>query len=194
MASTSSPPPKHFRLLLDQGFPNPPRFEPEQVDRNLSVVHLSAWRPDLSKNRTPDWVIYCEAARDGFNALVTRDFSQVELAEEMLVLDRLRDFHVVSWKNRMDDPISEWGQLLAYLPALRRYLGDHESRVIFLPTPQLTTNNNVHDPKRYIGAISEATGVSVGEVRRGAAANIRDWEDAVADEPGRYSAQLRLRR
>lgn len=193
MASKSPLPPERFRLLLDQGFPNPPGFRPESVDKNLSVEHLSHWRPDLSRQRTPDWVLYCEAAEAGFNALVTRDFSQVEQAEEMVVLSRLKDFHVVSWKQRMADPISEWGQLLAYLPALRRYLGEHASRIIFLPSPSLTTNTNVHDPRRYIGDIATATGTSVEEVRRGAIDQIASWEDDVAGTPGRYTSQLRVR-
>jgi hypothetical protein len=194
VASTTSPPPRQFRLLLDQGFPNPPGFRPESVDRNLSVKHLSHWRPDLSARRTPDWVVYCEAALAGFNALVTRDFSQVEQAEEMLALDRLRDFHIVSWRQRMDDPVSEWGQLLAYLPQLRRFLGEHQSRVIFLPVPSLTTNNNVHAPKRYLGQIATATGTSVAQVRRTALRQIEEWERDVALQPGLYSTRLTRRR
>ncbi len=94
----------------------------------------------------------------------------------------------------MDDPVAEWGQLLAYLPKLRRYLGEHESRVIFLPVPSLTTNHNVHDPKRYLGEIATATGVSVAQVRRTALEQIEAWERDVAGDPGRYSARLRRRR
>ena len=39
-------------------------------------------------------------------------------------LSGLTNFHVVAWRQRMDDPISEWGQLLAYLPAIRRHVGE----------------------------------------------------------------------
>ena len=181
----------HFRLLLDQGFPNPPGFDITDVDRNLTATHLSHWRPDLSKQRTPDWVLYCEAALGGFNALVTRDFSQAEQAEEMVCLSRLKDFHIVSWKERMDDPITEWGQLLAYLPELRRHLGNNKSKLIFLPRPRLSLGKNIHDPKEFIARIAKSRGESVEEVRHGAKTLILDWEQKVGSDNGRYAALLR---
>lgn len=92
----------------------------------------------------------------------------------------------------MDDPIAEWGQLLAYLPALRRYLHGSTSTVIFLPTPQLTTNRNVHAPKKYLGEIATSTGVAVGQVRRDAADHVRSWEVDVMGLSGRYTDLLRI--
>ena len=35
-----SPAPHRFRLLLDQGFPKPPGFGVEEVDRSIEVVHF----------------------------------------------------------------------------------------------------------------------------------------------------------
>ena len=166
--------PERLRLLLDQGFPKPPGCNPSSVDRNLDWQHLFDWKPELSLRSTPDWVLDCEAAFGGFNAIVTRDFSQIEQAEEMVCLSRLRHFHVISWKNRMDDPISEWGQLLAYLPLLRRHVGEKESRVIFLPTPTLAHGRNVHPPAEFIAAIGESRGHSVAQTRRDAMEAMRD--------------------
>lgn len=83
MARTSLKQPEQIRLLLDQGFPKPPGFEPSDVDRNLDWIHLWDWKRELSERSTPDWVVYCEAAFGGFNAIVTRDFTQAEQAEEI---------------------------------------------------------------------------------------------------------------
>lgn len=190
MASKQRQPPEKLRILLDQGFPNPPGFQISQVDKNIEVQHLSSWRRDLSEQRTPDWVLYCEAALAGFNALVTRDFSQAEQAEEMVCLSRLSDFHVVSWKERMDDPIVEWGQLLAYLPMLRRFIGEHKSQLVFLPRPKLQHNRNVHDPKEFIGAIATSVGESVAQVRHRARDQILDWEENIGANDGRFEQLL----
>ena len=190
MARTNPKQPERIRLLLDQGFPKPPGFDPSQVDRNLEWVHLYDWNPGLSERSTPDWVLYCEAAFGGFNAVVTRDFTQAEQAEEMVCLSRLHDFHVISWKQRMDDPISEWGQLLAYIPSIRRYIGEHDSRVIFLPVPTLANDRNVHQPKDFIGRIATSRGQSVQQVRREANDAMRDWEEAVGGQAGLYTDRL----
>ncbi len=104
-----------FRLLLDQNFPNPPGFDVAEVDSSVEVVHLGLHDPTLTAGGTPDWVIYLRAAHDGFDALVTRDLSQTELPEEMLVLTRVR-LTLVAFREAVEDPIVEWGQLLAYLP------------------------------------------------------------------------------
>lgn len=191
MARTNSPPPEQIRLLLDQGFPKPPGFEPSDVDRNLVWSHLWDWKRELSERPTPDWVLYCEAAFDGFHAIVTRDFTQAEQAEEMVALSHLSDFHVISWRQRMEDPISEWGQLLAYLPAIRRYVREHDSRVILLPVPTLANDRNVHRPHEFIGRIATSRSQSVQQVRREAMGAMRDWEDAVEGQPGRYTTRLR---
>lgn len=159
------------------------------MDKNLSWQHLWDWNPSLSEDRTPDWVLYCEAAFGGFNALVTRDFTQAEQAEEMVCLSHLEDFHVISWRKRMDDPVAEWGQLLAYLPLIRRYIGEHDSRVIFLPTPVLATDKTVHNPKEFISRIAVSQGQSVRQVRSQASRSMVSWEQE-AGRPGRYTARL----
>ena len=63
MARTNPKQPEHIRLLLDQGFPKPPGFNPSDVDRNLQWVHLWDWNQELSERSTPDWALYCEAPR-----------------------------------------------------------------------------------------------------------------------------------
>lgn len=90
----------------------------------------------------------------------------------------------------MDDPIVEWGQLLAYLPMLRRFIGNRKSQVIFLPRPKLQHNRNVHDPKEFIGAISTSVGESVAQVRSRARMEMLDWEENIGANDGRFKKLL----
>ena len=109
MALTSqTPQPPNFRLLLDQGFPNPPGFTVRSIDNTVEVVHLSQFDRTLSQRSTPDWVLYCIAARAGFDAFVTRDQAQTNQLVEMYVLSRLRGFTIITWKKPIEDPVREW--------------------------------------------------------------------------------------
>lgn len=46
---------------------------------DVEVVHVADHDANLTERHTPDWYFYLRAARDGFNALVTRDASQLGL-------------------------------------------------------------------------------------------------------------------
>src|SRR5215211_6440336 len=131
MPSTAARP--ELRLLLNQGFPKPTGFAISELDRSVSVVHLSDFDPALAESRTPDWVLYCRAAEAGFRGFVARDKSQLDQLAEMYVLSRLRSLTVVTWRKGIDDPVREWGQLLAYLPELRKRLAEAGGRAILLP-------------------------------------------------------------
>ena len=203
-----SPAPHRFRLLLDQGFPKPQGFRVEEVDRSIEVVHFGDSYRDLARIRTPDWLIYAHAARDGFDALVTRDKAQVDQALEMWVLSRLVGFSVVTWRRRIDDPIQEWGQLLAYLPEVKKRLVRRpEARgaggVILLPAPALDAGS-VHRPHTTLEAEASARRISVQQVGDEAIAEVRDGLsragrasdelDDLLDLRGRPSAQRRRQR
>jgi hypothetical protein len=179
-------PERIFRLLLDQGFPKPPGFNPESVDKHIEVVHLSQWNEQLSRNSTPDWIVYCEAALDGFDALVTRDFSQADLEVEMYTLTRLARFHLITFREGVEDPIAEWGQVMAYMPLVRRVLETQPSRVIRLPKPTLSNNQNVFDPRHFLDQISKKSNRSDQEVRHSALNVIREAEEILEAE-GRYT-------
>lgn len=115
-SSLSSQSQPEFRILLDQGFPKPTRFVIAELDQSVVVAHLSDFAPELAERSTPDWFIYCAAAEGGFDGLVVRDRSQLDQLAEMYVLSRLRTLSIVTWRKGIDDPVREWGQLLAYLP------------------------------------------------------------------------------
>ena len=79
-----------MRLLLDQNFPRPPGFELASVDATVEAVHVFDHDPALTEAGTPDWLIYLRAVEDGFDALVTRDWHQLDQPEELWVLSNLR--------------------------------------------------------------------------------------------------------
>lgn len=179
-----------YRILLDQNFPKPPGFDIADIDDTVEVVHVADHDPTLTQRRTPDWYIYLRAARDGFNALVTRDANQMGLPEEMWVLTRIR-LTVIAFRQAVEDPIVEWGQLLAYLPAIRgRDVAKH-SQIMLLPRPELTTKNE-KAPAAALGQIARDLGCSVAEARRGAAAAVTDYL-GTRDEVDEYHKLMRWR-
>lgn len=179
-----------FRLLLDQGFPKPPGFAVQAVDRTVEVVHLYDFAPELSKDSTPDWMLYCLAVQAGFDALVARDRSQLDQLAEMYVLSRLRYFTVITWRKAIEDPIREWGQLLAYLPEIKKYLKQPGPLAILLPAPTLQAQN-VHDPMTTLGLQAARRGCSLEETGREASAEIRYWLEMSGNDPTRFDALLR---
>lgn len=130
-------PSDNFRLLLDQGFPKPTSYAISELDHTVTVMHLSDFDDALSQVSTPDWYVYCAAAEGGFDALVVRDRSQLEQLEEMYILSLLPDLTVITWRKGLDDPVREWGQLLAYLPLIKQRCREKGGRVILLPAPSL---------------------------------------------------------
>jgi hypothetical protein len=108
-----------MRMLLDENFPDPPGFDPSELDAALHAVSLGSHAPALAGNRTPDWFLYLVAQEGGFDALVTRDWRQSAQTEEMWVATKT-EVSVITWKRPQEDPVVEWGQLLAYMPQVRR--------------------------------------------------------------------------
>ena len=92
--------------------------------------------PKFGLTTAPDWFVYLRAATSGFHALVGRDWRQInqESEPEMLALANLR-ISVVTWRDVFQDPPVETGQLLAYLPQIKRHLAESKPRVILLPAP-----------------------------------------------------------
>ncbi len=105
--------------------------------------------PMPGPNRTPDWVLSRRAAEAGFRGFVVRDKSQLDQLAEMYVLSRLSSLAVVTWRKGVDDPVREWGQLLAYLPELRKRLAEAGGRAILLPNPTLTSEATTSRPERW---------------------------------------------
>jgi len=176
--------------LLDQGFPKPPGFNVTSVDSSLEVIHLSDFNPALSIASTPDWMLYWTAHHNSFDALVTRDLAQRTQLVEMYVLSRLRGFAIITWKRPIEDPITEWGQLIAYLPEIRKRFENDESRsrsgtVILLPKPTLGTDN-VLDAKDIFGHLANEQGISNKEARDSARTELADVIEASGRSRGDF--------
>ena len=183
---------KPIRLLLDQGFPKPPGFNIRDIDATVKVTHLSDFDSNLSDNPTPDWYIYCRAAEAGFDALVTRDHNQLGRIVEMIVLSRLERFAVISWRKPIEDPMVEWGQLLAHLPLIRKrlYADDFKSSVMLLPKPSLS-KDSMEAPSGLLGKIATDRKLSVAQVRHDAWKELMD-ELSARGELDRFKALLHM--
>jgi hypothetical protein len=177
-----------MRLLLDEGFPSPPGFRPESVDATVEVVALREFDPVLAGSGTPDWYLYLRAAEAEFDALVTRDWHQSEQPEELWTLSRT-DLSVVTWRRPIEDPVREWGQLLAYLPEIRRMITDHGPSIVFLPSPRLD-RKSVDKATSLLGQMASELGVSTQQVRDQARAIVQD-ELRLRGELARFHDQLK---
>jgi hypothetical protein len=181
----------NLRLLLDQNFPKPPGFDVRSVDSSLDVQHLSDYDPALSAKSTPDWKLYWIAHKGGFDALVTRDAAQRTQLVEMYVLSKLPGFTIITWKRALEDPVTEWGQLIAYLPEIRKRFENDESlqrtgSIILLPKPKLSSDN-VLSASGAFGELAIAQGVSNREARLQAQTELRDVIDISGWDFGEYT-------
>jgi hypothetical protein len=180
-----------LRLLLDQNFPKPPGFDLAAVDATVEAIHVFDHDASLTAAGVPDWLIYLRAAHDGFDAVVTRDWHQLDQPEELWVLANLQ-ITVVSWRKPFSDPVAEWGHLLAYMPQLKRRIERRQPRVLLLPPPQLSTGNEVN-PRDALGKYANRQRRAVGEVLEEARAAVRDYLN-LTDRPDLYARLERARR
>jgi hypothetical protein len=82
---------------------------------------------------TPDWLIYLAAQHSGdFDGLVTRDLAQIVQAEELVAIARTT-MSMVTWRKPIEDPVTEWGQLLAYMPKVRQRIDERGPAIFILP-------------------------------------------------------------
>lgn len=165
-----------MRVLLDEGFPDPPGFDPSDLDALFDVTALRNHDAALVGNRTPDWFLYLVAHQADFDGLVTRDWRQSAQAAEMWVATRT-DISIITWRNPQDDPVVEWGQLLAYMPMLRRLREQHGPSIFFLPRPSLNATQHVERASAEIAKLCRDLGVSRAQLTREARDVAREWLD-----------------
>jgi hypothetical protein len=160
-----------YRFLLDQNFPAP-IVDMHGLDASVDYVALSTFDSTLTRRETPDWLIYLRAHEAGFTGVVTRDASQLEDVEELVALVAT-GLSVVTWAQPIDDSITEWGQLVAYMPLVVRQIEqDPAARVFTLPRPRLD-RKNARPPRALLGEIASQRGVSYGELRSKAREGMR---------------------
>jgi hypothetical protein len=152
-----------MRLLLDEGFPSPPGFRPESVDATVDVTALREFDSSLTGSQTPDWYLYLCAHQAGFDAIVTRDWHQSEQVEELWALSRTT-LSVITWRRPIEDPVREWGQLLAYLPEIRRMIDENGPSIVLLPSPRLD-KKNLEKATGTLGRLAADLGISNKQIR-----------------------------
>lgn len=155
-----------LRLLTDQNFPSPV-FDFSTVDNTVSVVSVFTFDRSLTKRGTPDWLIYLRAHEAGFDAVVTRDASQLDDAEELTVLCDT-GMNLITWQTAIEDAVQEWGQLLAYMPLIRNRLEDAQGLTITLPKPSLHKGRNVRFARSRLYDWAISRGTSFPEARSAA--------------------------
>lgn len=142
------------------------------LDPWLQVVALRAFDASLVNVKTPDWYLYLRADEAGFDALVTRDLSQSGQAEEMWTLTRT-ELSIVTWKKPLEDPVVEWGQMMAFLPEIRRMLRDHGPSILYLPRPHLDKERSLKKAGAALAEIGEQEGRETRDVREDAEQSVR---------------------
>ena len=93
----------------------------------------------------------------------------------------------------MEDPIREWGQLLAYLPEIKRVLRERGARAILLPAPTLQSGS-LKNPVDTIGTDAAERGISQDQARREVRDEIQRWLDAHGLDRSEFASLLRPRR
>jgi hypothetical protein len=136
-----------LKLLLDHNLDVAP-FDVHELDKTVTYVALRTWRPDFVEVSTPDWIIHLQAAHEGFDGIVSSDWHQLVQDEEVIALDQTR-LSVITWRKSLDDPVQQWGSLLAYMPQIRARIQAEGPSVITLPVPTLEPKTNV-EPMRGI--------------------------------------------
>ena len=152
-------------------------------------MHLVNFDATLSKAATPDWFLYLRAAEAKFDTMVTRDRNQLSLPEEMWVLTRIK-LTLITFRQAIEDPIVEWGQVLAYLPEIRRRNQARSSQILLLPRPELSSKNVIR-PVDGLHQLADDQGIAAQEIRHEAEANVLDYLDR-RGERGRFERLLRI--
>jgi hypothetical protein len=126
-----------LRFLLDENFP--PRLE--VPDHRVEYVDLGDFDASLVGVSTPDWMIYLAAQAGGFDGVVSRDRAQLDQAAEHVALAHT-DLSVVTWRRQIDDPIAQWGHLLAYIPRIVTIIENEGPQIVILPSINLDADKH----------------------------------------------------
>jgi hypothetical protein len=162
LSAGSGPHSASRRFLLDQGFPKPV-VAIEQLDRNVSYFHLSDAFPEFAATSTPDWMVILLAAEQRFDGLVARDKKQLQTPESVAALALNPALSFVTWRGPIEDPIAEWGQLMAYMPLVLKAIDQGRTGIFWLPKPTLEAKSVVKARDRA-GALASDSAISYPRV------------------------------
>lgn len=163
--------PTSYRFLLDQNFPTA-TFGVEELDETVVFVHLAQFAPELAKQSTPDWLVYLAAAEEGFDGIVTRDLDQIKDSSSLVALSNT-NLSVVTWATAIEDPVTEWAQLLAYLPEIKKRLAEDRRRILLLPAPRLSHSDQFRKASDLLHEQASIQKTSLNELRSEALGRMR---------------------
>jgi hypothetical protein len=151
-----------FRFLLDQNFPSQ-TFGVEELDQTIHFIHLQAFAPELAKAKTPDWLIYLAAHNAGMDGVVTRDLEQIRDTDSLVALG-LTNLCVITWATPVEDAVTEWAQLISYMPEIKKRLAEDRKRILLLPAPRLR-NDQTLKASDVLGQMASEGKRTAGELR-----------------------------
>lgn len=83
----------------------------------------------------------------------------------------------MSWRRPFNDPVAEWGHLLAYLPQLKRRIERRQPRAVLLPPPRLDKGNEIN-PRDALNVYAAEQRRAVQQIRQEAEDLVRGYLDA----------------
>lgn len=162
-----------MRILLDQGFPVPPGFNPTDLDAAMDYQSLNTFDPRLSKHSTPDWMVILSAALGNFDAFVVDD-QNLRDDDDSLIALALTDLSLITWTVGVDDAVTAWSQLVAYMPKIREKLSEVGPSIFVLPAIRLTKGDHVLKASDLVHKRAAQSGTTYREVRHRSTAMMRE--------------------
>ena len=135
----------------------------EALDRRITYAHFSDAFPEFAVISTPDWLVLLLAAAGGFDGLVARDRRQLDTPESVVTLSFCKRLSFVTWRIAIEDPLVEWGQLMAYMPLVGKWMDSRSAGIFYLPKPALD-GGMVKKARARAGELASEEGVSYPEL------------------------------
>lgn len=83
------------------------------------------------------------------------------------------DLCVITWAHPIEDAVTEWAQLMAYLPEIKKRLAEDRQRMILLPAHRLRGRQNFASATDLLRKQAPETATSYGELRQECLGEIR---------------------
>lgn len=103
------------------------------------------------------------AAEQGFAGLVARDKKALQTPGSVVALALNPPLSFVTWRSPIEDPVAEWGQLMAYMPLVLKAVDQGRSGIFWLPRPTLDSKSVVPARSRA-GALASSLSASYPEL------------------------------
>ncbi|HLI56699.1 MAG TPA: hypothetical protein VKY26_06640 [Actinomycetota bacterium] len=103
------------------------------------------------------------AAEQGFDGVVARDKKQMEAPESVAALVLNPALSFVTWRAPIEDPVAEWGQLMAFMPLVLKTIDRGRTGIFWLPKPTLDPKSVVK-ARNWAGAMASDSAISYPEL------------------------------